>query len=144
MRQGKARVARQGNNPKRRIMAANSIADGALEALAAHLVYVGSANHKRHPGDYGFHPPSNPRPWKSVCDARRPLLLAEAKELLVAGVLKGMISSPDTDGVPKYVWSVDAEGVPYESKVGNGGYYGYPLYPDDDMSAVVLREWARR
>lgn len=137
-------MARQGNSPKRRIIAANSIADGALEALAARLVYVGSANHKRHPGDYGFHPPSNPRPWKSVCDARRPLLLAEAKDLLVAGVLKCMISSPDADGVPKYVWSVDAEGVPYESKIGNGGYHGYPLYPDDDMSAVVLHEWARR
>lgn len=125
-------------------MAANSIADGALEDLAARLVYVGSANHKRHPGDYGFHPPSNPRPWKSVCDARRSLLLAEAKELLVAGVLKGMISALDADGVPKYVWSVDADGVPYESKTGNGGYHGYPLYPEDDMSAVVLREWARR
>jgi hypothetical protein len=137
-------VARQGNSPKRRIMAANSIADGALEALAGRLVYVGSANHKRHPGDYRFHPPSNPRPWKSICDARRTLLLAEAKELLASGVLKGMISSPDADGVPKYVWSVDAEGVPYEAKIGNGGYHGYPLYPDDDMGEVVLNEWARR
>ena len=139
-----AKVARQGNNPKRRIVAANSIADHALGALAAHLVYVGSANHKRHPGDYGFHPPSNPRPWKSVCDAQRPLLLAEARVLLFAGILKGMISSPNPEGVPKYVWSVDAKGVPYESKIGNGGYHGYPLYPDDDMSTVVLREWARR
>lgn len=137
-------MARQGNSPKRRIVAANSIANDALEALATRLVYAGSANHKRHPGDYGFHPPSNPRPWKSVCDARRPLLLAEAKDLLVSGVLKGMISSPDADGVPKYVWSVDGDGVPYESKIGNGGYHGYPLYPDDDMSAVVLHEWARR
>ena len=40
--------------------------------------------------------------------------------------------------------TVDAEGVPHESKIGNAGYYGYPLCPDDDMSAVVLREWARR
>jgi hypothetical protein len=144
MRRRTIKVARQGKNPKRRIIAANSIANGALECLATRLKYVGSANHKRHPGDYGFHPPSNPRPWKSVCDARRPLLLAEAKELLAAGVLKGMISSPDADGVPKYVWSVDAEGVPYESKIGNGGYHGYPLYPDDDMSAIVLREWAHR
>ena len=125
-------------------MAVNSFAGDALEALAVRLVYVGSANHKRHPGDYGFHPPSNPRPWKSVCDGRRSLLLAEAKELLVSGVRKGMISSPDDVGFPKYVWSVDAEGVPYESKIGGGGYHGYPLYPDDDMNSVVLREWARR
>ena len=138
------KLARQGNNPKRRIIAADSISKGALECLAARLKYVGSANHKCRPGDYGFHPPSAPRPWKSVCDARRPLLLTEAKELLAAGVLKGMISSPDADGVPKYVWSVDAEGVPFEAKIGNGGYHGYPLYPDDDMSAVVLREWAHR
>jgi len=137
-------VARQGNNPKRRIIAANSIAEDALEALAARLVYVGSANHKRHPADYNFHPPSNPRPWKSVCDASRKLLRGEAEELLAAGVKKGMISTPDDDGVPKYVWSVDRQGIPYESKIGNGGYHGYPLSPDDDMSAVVLDEWARR
>jgi hypothetical protein len=55
-----------------------------------------------------------------------------------------MISAPDAEGVPKYIWSVDDEGVPYEAKIGNGGYHGYPLYPDDDMSAVVLREWADR
>ncbi len=48
------------------------------------------------------------------------------------------------DGMPKYIWSVDEDGVPYEAKVGNGGYHGYPLYPDDEMSAIVLREWSRR
>lgn len=115
-----------------------------LNRLSRQLVYVGSANHKRHPGNYGFHPPSNPRPWKSVCDGRRVLLLQDAEALLVDGLRKCMISVPDNDGVPKYVWSVDAYGVPYESKIGNGGYHGYPLYPDDDMSAIVLREWARR
>lgn len=137
-------MARQGSNPKRRIVDVGSIAQDALEELSARLVYAGSANHKRHPGDYGFHPPSNPRPWKSVCDARRPLLSAEARTLMADGIRKGMISTPDADGVPKYVWSVDAHGVPYEAKIGNGGYHGYPLYPDDDMSAVVLREWGRR
>lgn len=137
-------MARQGNNPKRRIIDVGSVAKDALEALSARLVYVGSANHKRYPGNYGFQPPSNPRPWKSVCDARRPLLKAEAEALLSSGVCKGMISAPDADGVPKYVWSVDDHGVPYEAKIGNGGYHGYPLYPDDDMSEIVSREWARR
>lgn len=137
-------MARQGNNPKRRIIDVGSIAKDALEALSARLNYVGSANHKRYPGNYGFQPPSNPRAWKSVCDVRRPLLKAEAEALLSAGVCKGMISAPDSDGIPKYVWSVDEHGVPYEAKIGNGGYHGYPLYPDDDMSEIVSREWARR
>lgn len=138
------RVVRQGNNPKRRIIAADSIDNIALESLVARLQYVGSANHKRYPGNYGFHPPSNPRPWKTVCDSHRPLLLEDAKQLMAAGIRKCLISSPDSDGVPKYIWSVDHNGVPYEAKIGNGGYHGYPLYSDDDMCAVVLKSWADR
>ena len=137
-------MARQGNNPKRRIVAAESVPEETRERISKQAIYLGSANHKRSPGNYGFHPPSNPRPWKSICDGRRQLLLQEAEILLRNGIAKGMMSEVAGDGMPKYIWRVDEDGVPYEAKVGNGGYHGYPLYPDDEMSAIVLREWSRR
>ncbi|HLA33334.1 MAG TPA: hypothetical protein VJ001_00550 [Rhodocyclaceae bacterium] len=49
--------------------------------------YVGSGHHKRHPADYGFGR-ANPRPTKSLCDARRPIALAEAQKLIASGVEK--------------------------------------------------------
>lgn len=137
-------MARQGNNPKRRILAQASVGRDVLVALAQAVVYVGSANHKRSPGDYGFHPPSNPRAWKSLCDADRVVLKDEAELLLRRGVLRGMISALPEGGWPKYIWSVDARDLPYEAKLGNGGYHGYRLEPDDAMSEIVRREWKQR
>ena len=137
-------MAREGNNPKRRIAAAGSIDPEALKELSARTTYVGSANHKRFPGDYGFHPPSNPRAWKSMCDAHRVVRKEEAQFLLEQAVLKGMVSTLQFDGQPKYICSVDGDGAAYEAKVGNGGYHGYRLDADDDMSALVCAQWARR
>ena len=51
-----------------------------IRSLVASIAYVGSGLHKTKPGDYGFQPPVNPRPWKSICDGRRTILLAEAQE----------------------------------------------------------------
>ena len=68
----------------------------------------------------GFQPPVNPRPWKSLCDTRRTILLGEARQLLRAGIIKGMISTYFEGNVPKYVWTVDADGLPYEAKIGLG------------------------
>ena len=59
---------RQAQNPKRRIADPGTWTPEALEALLQTASYVGSANHKRRPADYGFHPPVNPRPHKSLCD----------------------------------------------------------------------------
>lgn len=137
-------MPRHGNNPKRRIAPPDWIDLAARTRLAESLTYVGSAHHKRRPGDYGLHPPTNPRPWKSLCDSNGPVLLAEARGLLRQGILKGMFSIFDDDGEPKYVWSVDESNRPYEAKVGLGGYHGYLLEDADDMSKLVLREWARR
>lgn len=135
---------REGNNPKRRIAAAGSIDPEVLKELSERATYVGSANHKRYPGNYGFHPPSNPRPWKSMCDAHRIVSKEEAQFLLEQAVLKGMVSTLALDGIPKYIWSVDQNGAAYEAKIGNGGYHGYRLEADDDMSDMVRAQWARR
>jgi hypothetical protein len=118
--------------------------DEALKQLAGHLVYVGSSHHKRRPGDYGFRPPVNPRPSKSLCDGLRPILLGEARAIFRQGVLKGMFSEFWDGELPKYVWAVDDQGEAYEAKIGNGGYHGYRLTDEDDMRDFVLREWMRR
>lgn len=138
------RMARQGNNPKRRIVNADFLDCKGLQALARCLVYVGSAHHKRSPGDYGFHPPANPRPSKSLCDGNRVILLAEARQLFQTGVLEGMFSKFEGNGPPKYVWCVDNDGEAYEAKAGSDGYHGYPLEDNDPMCSIVRKEWRTR
>ncbi len=108
------------------------------------MIYVGSPHHKKHPADYEFHPPVSPRPFKSVCDGKRVISKAEAAELLRQGVLNGMFSDFVDDQLPKYVWSVDAEGEAYEAKIDKQGYHGYRLEEDDDFRDRVLREWKAR
>lgn len=137
-------MARAGNDPTRRIARPNTLAPADLTALAGQLIYVGSAIHKTKPADYGFEPPVNPRPFKSICDGLRIIRLAEARALFRAGILRGMFSSFFVDGVPKYIWSVDGEGQAFEAKIGNGGYHGYRLEDEDNMRRLVIREWGKR
>src|SRR5713101_936436 len=138
--------ARQGSNPKRRIAPSGRLDAEGRKSLAAKLTYVGSAHHKTKPGDYGFRTPVNPRPWKSICDGLRVVLLAEARDLFRRGILIGMFSEFSPDETPKYVWSVDLHGEVYEAKIspGTNEYKGYRLEEEDAMRAVVLREWKRR
>lgn len=135
---------RSGNRPIRRIARADTFDAAELKSLAKRMVYVGSAHHKRSPGDYGFHPPVSPRPWKSLCDGTRTILRAEAQKPLREGVTRGMLSEPAGDALPKYVWSVDPGGTAYEAKLGTGGYHGYRLEDEDDMCSLVLKEWKKR
>ena len=101
---------RQSNRPDRRIALQGTISSADLSRLAKTARYVGSANHKRSPGDYGFVPPSSPRPSKSLCDDEGQLLLAEAARLFSSGLRKGMISQCMPGQLPKYVWAVDSKG----------------------------------
>lgn len=139
-------MRRNTSGPKRRIAPTGRFAQTELSALLARAAYVGSAVHKRRPGDYRFHPAVNPRASKSLCDGLRTVLKAEAEALLEAGIRKGMVSEHREDGLPKYVWAVDGHGEAYEAKLGNGGYHGYRLDPADepDMRTLVLREWKAR
>lgn len=135
---------RNGNNPKRRIAPVDYKPQNDRKALASRLQYTGSAVHKAHPGNYGFHPPCNPRPWKSICDGTRAILRSEAEQLFQAGILKGMFSEFSETDNPKYIWSVDEQGEAYEAKVDRNGYHGYRLENEDRMREVVLNEWSRR
>lgn len=89
-------------------------------------------------------PPVNPRAHKSLCDGVRVVLREEAEQLLRQGVLRGMFSDFLEGQAPKYIWSVSADGLVFEAKIGLGGYHGYRLEPTDQMSKVVLREWSKR
>jgi hypothetical protein len=135
---------RKSQNPKRRLVHSERLGLIDRAALADRLVYTGSALHKRHPGDYGFQPPVNPRSWKSLCDGKRVILKGEAAELLRQGVLDGLFSDALDGGMPKYVWSVDADGEVYEAKIDSYGYHGYRLEEEDDFRSLLLKERARR
>lgn len=141
---------REGNRPDRRFVPDVALNRIERETLAARITYTGSAHHKRRPGDYGFQPPVNPRPNKDVCDAKgkRQVLLTEAQSFFAAGLRKGMVSAPGTNGLPKYVWSVDENGDVFEAKARperETEYHGYRLGADEDtMRRYILAEWKLR
>jgi hypothetical protein len=139
---------RQSNRPDRRIVPFDTLNTDELARIASEAQYGGSSYHKLHPGDYGFVPPSNPRPSKSPCDDRRPILKQEAAKLLLDGIQRGMVSRFGPGQLPKYIWAVDGDGEVYEAKTRPGqenAYHGYRLGDDErQMRAEVLREWERR
>lgn len=137
------------NNPKRRIAKPDHFGQADLAHFDEHAVYEGMAHHKLHPSDYGFDPPVSPRPWKSVCDDLRAIGRSEACRLFKKGLRRGMVSPYLIDGLPKYVWTVDADRQVYEAKLGTDGtrwsYHGYRLRSDEeDMRRWVIDEWRRR
>jgi hypothetical protein len=139
---------REGNNPKRRIAFDEPINTELRDVLYKKLTYIGSANHKLRPGNYGFVPASNPRPSKSPCDALRGVLMEEAAELMRAGIARGMMSEFAETGVPKYIWAMDEQGEVYEAKTNPShetAYHGYRLGDDEiDMRSIVLALWGKR
>ena len=137
---------RQSNNPKRRIIPMSRIDPAFLRRLVRQARYTGSAHHKRSAADYGFHPPANPRPSKSLCDGGRIVKPKEAKALFREGMRRGMVSVHREDDLPKHVWAVDGGGRAYEAILAKGSsdYHGYELGDDGDMKKLVVREWKRR
>ena len=139
---------RQGNNPKRRLIPRDELDAEDLRRLARETCHVGSALHKSKPADYGFTPPTSPRPSKSLCDGRRIVKEREAKTLFGQGLSRGMVSPYAKNGFPKYVWAVDRDGEVYEAKVGGDGrsYHGYALNADRerDLCRWVVTEWNAR
>ena len=138
---------RQGNNPKRRIIPRDALDPGDLDRLAREAHYVGSAHHKSKPGDYGFTPPTSPRPHKSLCDGKRIVKKREAMELFRQGLSRGMVSSYAKNGFPKYVWAVDQDNEVYEAVAGrDGSYHGYALNAGRERALCrrVITEWNAR
>ena len=118
-----------------------------LGAFANVASYDGRAYHKSKPADYGLDPPVSPRPTKSLCDDKRVVNLAEAKQLLGRAFALGMVSAASTaDALPKYAWAVDDDDEVYEAKLGGDGrhYHGYRLSRDDRTRKWLLDEWKKR
>lgn len=138
---------RQSNRPDRRFAAFGLISTSELNRLAPLLQYEGDPRHKLHPGDYGFVPPVNPRPTKSVCDDLGLVLRDQAVQLFQSGIEAGMVSPFVPGSTPKYVRAVDAAGEVYEAKAKPPDvvYHGYRLGDDErDMRRYILAEWRRR
>ncbi len=139
---------RAGNRKNRRIAPEGYLKPDGIEALVSRVRYVGSAQHKLHPGDYGFVPPVNPRPTKSPCDLARSLLLDEARILFRRGIECGMHTQFENGSVPKYIWAVDENENVYEAKTKSGqetDYHGYRIGDDErDIRKYILMEWRRR
>lgn len=140
-------MPKESNDRKRRIMPSNEVDPAFLRRLVRQVRHTGSAHHKRRAADYGFHPPANPRPSKSLCDGNRTVKKNEAKALFREGVRRGMVSVHHEDDLPKHVWAVDDGGRAYEAVLAKGSsdYHGYELDDDDgDMKKLVIKEWKRR
>ena len=88
----RAMPKRRVGSPKRRIVSQASVCVENIRLCEKMAKYVGSAYHKRTPGDYRFVPPASPRPNKSLCDGSRSLNLAEAEALFREGLRRGMYS----------------------------------------------------
>ena len=117
----------------------------AATLLLRSLRGVARSHPERHPSDpaAGAARPGHDRPEagaQHIPDHER----GGEQALVVLVVTSGMVSELAGDGLPKYVWSVDADGTAYEAKLGTDGYHGYRLEDEDDMRSLVLKEWKKR
>lgn len=105
-----------------------------LNAIAAHVDYVGSPEHKDVPSFAGA---PRPRADASLCDRSLLTKLDLIKEWLREGIRRGTVSGPWEGEFPRYIWYKDG-GTVYEARLVNreqGAYKGYPLeeaeWPED-------------
>lgn len=132
-------------NPKRRIQSA----DAGVQDTWEDADYGGNPEHKRNPGDFGLTPPASPRPHKSLCDDANITSKKQAKDLLLAGIRKGLVSEQRNQATdwPQNIWAVTCHGVALEAQLENaqqGIYHGYPMPESDPLTAKVLEEWSKR
>ncbi len=116
-----------------------------LRQLAAVAQYGGNPEHKRNPGDFGLHPPSAPRPAKSLCDVAGIFQRSVAQALLSEGMRRGLVSQQERNGWPQNIWAVASNGVPLEAQLENaeqGCYHGYPVPESDPFAQEILSRWA--
>jgi hypothetical protein len=142
-------MKRRGNlfNPKRKVVPLDQWKAEEGRRMAEAARYGGNPEHKRRPGDYGLTPPSAPRLSKTLCDAGRDFLRAEAGALLRQGFERGMISAERRNDWPQNVWAVSEDGEAFEAQLENqmtGTYHGYPMPDQDPLRSVILEEWRNR
>ena len=134
-------LARKGFNPKRRIRT-SPIDRAYLDQLSKRVQYGGNPEHKSNPGDFGLHPPSSPRPDKTLCDGAQIFERNVAVKLLREGVRRGLISQQEWEGLPQNIWAVTDSGIPLEAQLENQAkatYHGYPMPGSDPLSNEITR-----
>ncbi|MCY4259243.1 MAG: hypothetical protein OXC91_03125 [Rhodobacteraceae bacterium] len=110
--------------------------------LAAHITRQVQA-------DFGFTPPTSPRPDKSLCDGTGPVSRTQAQRLFRKGIDRAMISRCRIGNYPKFIWAVDEErsNRVYEAKLDKNSnrYHGYELGNDEvTMRTYVIDAWNAR
>ena len=132
-------------NSKRRLH--KGLDKARANTIAQSIAYRGSPHHKRVPGDFGFTPPSSPRPGKTLCDGVGIFQVRVANRLLRKGAECGLVSNDADQGFPRYIWVVTENGDVLEARCDNpkqGMYHGYPLEHNDPMSDMVIRRWKEK
>lgn len=133
--------ARARFNEKRRPAPSGHWPYEARQHLIRRVVYEGSPYHKRNPGDFRLSPPSLPRDDKTLCDLAGVLKKVHAQTLLRDGIKNGLVGRETTNGLPKYIWSIERD-IVYEAQLTNSvqaTYHGYPLAENDPVREIVLK-----
>jgi hypothetical protein len=106
--------------------------------------YHGNPVHKRNPGDFGLHPPADPRPDKTLCDEAGIVEKATADRLFAAAREMGIVSTSTTsDGSPKQLYVVDNQQVFEFMSANDGTYHGYPIRKSNALFDVVSERWEK-
>jgi len=100
-------------------------------AIAEHVKYIGSPEHKRAPSFAGA---LRPRADASICDPRFNGRQEELTEWLRTAIRKGAVGAPVEGGYPRYVWYRQDNEVFIGRLVnsGNGEYKGWQLDRQDE------------
>ena len=127
-------AGRQKFNAKRRIRKGTD--EALLIELSGRVVYVANPAHKSNPGDFRLTPPASPRADKALCDGANVFDRQRAQELLREGILRGLVSVQERDGLPQNVWAVSDNGIPLEAQLDNqttATYHGCPMPEADPL-----------
>ena len=138
-------AGRQKFNAKRRIR--KEMDEAFLIELSGRVVYLGNPAHKSNPGDFRLTPPASPRADKTLCDGVHIFEQQRAQQLLREGILRGLISVQERDGLPQNVWAVSDNGIPLEAQLDNqttATYHGYPMAEADPLRTEILRLWRKQ
>lgn len=122
--------ATQRRRPLKRVIDRSALSEEKRAALAQHVTYIGSAEHKDTPSFAG---PPRPRADASICDQSLAKAQAEITEWLRQAIQQGQTSAYLEGGYPRYAW-YKVNDTLYEARLVNqeqGAYKGYPLNPSE-------------
>lgn len=119
-----------------------------LDDMANKAVYTGNPKHKKNPGDFDLVPPSDPRPFASLCDNANIFRREEAQRLLKNAFRLGLVDSRSKPGEwPKIVWMVSESSMVLQGMYEkiDGHYHGFPVLDEEDpIRDEVLKVWRIR